>query len=170
MLRAEALPMADVDDLINAETSFLLALDGVTDPQNLGAILRSADGAGVTGVLLPKHRAVHVTPAVAKASAGAVEYVPIGLIPGVAAVLDKARKAGMWIVGLDSAGTVDVFNVTPAGQRIMLVLGAEGTGLSRLVIERCDVLVRIPMAGRLESLNVSAAAALACFEIGRRRS
>ncbi len=169
VLRGEVLPMADVDDLLEAESSFLLALDGVTDPQNLGAILRSAEGAGVTGVLLPKHRAVHVTPAVAKAAAGAVEYVPIGLIPGVAALLDKARKAGIWIVGLDGAGTTDVFDAAPVGQRVMLVLGAEGTGLSRLVMERCDVLVRIPMAGRLGSLNVSAAAALACFEIGRRR-
>lgn len=170
---AAPLPEADLDDLTagppGGGRSFLVALDGVTDPGNLGAVLRSAEGAGVTGVALPKHRAVHVTPAATKAAAGAVEHLPIALVGGLAAAMARLRDRGVTVIGLDDASPTSLDDmVTPDGP-VCLVLGSEGRGLSRLVRERCDQVVAIPMHGRLASLNVSAAAALACYEIARRR-
>lgn len=171
---AAELDEADFGELLRGRRGrrpFLVAVDGVTDPGNLGAILRSCEGAGVDGVLLPRHRAVHVTPTVAKASAGAVEYVPIALVGGLPSALAKVRDAGIWIVGLDDAAERSLFELDDlAAEGICLVLGAEGAGLSRLVRERCDVVVAIPMAGRLSSLNVSAATALATYEVARRRT
>ncbi len=152
-----------------AAAPFLVALDGVTDPGNLGAILRSAECAGATGVLLPRHRAVHVTPAATKAAAGAVEHLPIAVVGGLPAALARMRDAGVHAVGLEGQAATSLYDVAAADGPVCLVLGAEGRGLSRLVRERCDELVAIPMHGRLGSLNVSAAAALACFEIARRR-
>lgn len=149
---------------------FLVAVDGVTDPGNLGALMRCCDGAGVSGVVLPKHRAVHVTPTVCKAAAGAVEYVPMALVGGLPAALAKMKEAGVWVVGLDDSADRTLFELGDlASDAICLVLGAEGSGLSRLVRERCDLIVSIPMLGRLSSLNVSAAAALATFEVARHR-
>jgi 23S rRNA (guanosine2251-2'-O)-methyltransferase len=168
--RGDPLPLAVDDDLLANPKAFLLALDGVTDPRNLGAILRTAEGAGVTGVLLPRRRSVHVTPAVTKAAAGAIEHLPIALVSGIPATLDRARRAGVWAVGLDERGPHDLFSsLDLATQPVVLVLGAEGRGLSRLSRERCDVLVRIPMLGRLSSLNVATAASLAAYEVARRR-
>ncbi len=167
--RADPLPEADVDELLAAPDAFVVALDGVTDPGNLGAVLRSAEGAGVTGAVLPKRRSAHLSPAACKAAAGAAEYLPVGLVPGIPALLERASRAGVWVVGLDGDGDLDVFDLELADQPLVAVLGAEGRGLARLTRDRCDVLCRIPMAGRLESLNVSAAAAVACFEIARRR-
>jgi 23S rRNA (guanosine2251-2'-O)-methyltransferase len=146
-----------------------VALDGVTDPGNLGAILRSAECAGVTGAVLPRHRAVHVTPAATKAAAGAVEHVPIAVVGGLPAALARLRTAGVHVVGLDGAAPASLYDLAGADGPVCLVLGAEGRGLSRLVRERCDEVVAIPLAGVLGSLNVSAAAALACFEVARRR-
>jgi 23S rRNA (guanosine2251-2'-O)-methyltransferase len=149
---------------------FLVAVDGVTDPGNLGAILRCCDGAGVGGVILPRHRAVHITPTVAKAAAGAVEHVPMALVGGLPAALARLKEAGIWVIGLDDGADRDLFDIGDlALEGVCLVLGAEGAGLSRLVRERCDMIVSIPMLGRLSSLNVSAAAALATYEIARRR-
>jgi 23S rRNA (guanosine2251-2'-O)-methyltransferase len=150
--------------------AFLVALDGVTDPGNLGAILRSAECAGVTGAILPRHRAVHVTPAATKAAAGAVEHVPMAVVGGLPSAIADLRRAGVHVVGLDGAAPQSLYDVEGADTPICLVLGAEGRGLSRLVRERCDQVVSIPMAGALGSLNVSAAAALACFEIARHRT
>jgi 23S rRNA (guanosine2251-2'-O)-methyltransferase len=170
VLRGEPLPEADVDDLIEAPGAFLVVLEGVTDPQNLGAVLRSAEGAGVTGVLLPKHRTVHVTPAVTKTAAGAADRVPIGLVGGLGGLLDRAAREGVWTVGLDDRGPISLWEMdVTAADRVLVVLGAEGRGLPRLAKERCDALVRIPMGGQLSSLNVSAAATLALFEIARQR-
>jgi 23S rRNA (guanosine2251-2'-O)-methyltransferase len=182
---AAPLPEADLDDLIAARrpapgrargggddpagAPFLVALDGVTDPVNLGAILRSAECAGATGVVLPRHRAVHVTPAATKAAAGAVEHLPIAVVGGLPAALARMRDAGVHVVGLESQAATSLYDVAAPAGPVCLVLGAEGRGLSRLVRERSDELVAIPMHGRLGSLNVSAAAALACFEIARRR-
>ncbi|HKH05686.1 MAG TPA: 23S rRNA (guanosine(2251)-2'-O)-methyltransferase RlmB [Acidimicrobiales bacterium] len=172
---AAPLPEADIDDLVAGRapgrrgTPFLVALDGVTDPGNLGAILRSAECAGVTGAVLPKHRAVHVTPAATKAAAGAIEYLPMALAGGLPAAIARMRDAGLHVVGLDGAADVSLAEMAGGDGPVCLVLGAEGRGLSRLVRERCDEVVSIPMRGRLSSLNVSAAAALACFEIARRR-
>jgi 23S rRNA (guanosine2251-2'-O)-methyltransferase len=172
--RAGELPEADLDDLARRKSPqgappFLLAVDGVTDPGNLGALLRSAECAGVTGVVLPKHRAVHVTPTVTKAAAGAVEYLPMALVGGLPTALRQLRESGVWVIGLDAGGDTDLFDLEVADQAVCLVMGAEGKGLSRLVRERCDAVAGIPLLGQLASLNVSAAGALACFEVTRRR-
>ncbi|MGD9702918.1 MAG: 23S rRNA (guanosine(2251)-2'-O)-methyltransferase RlmB [Acidimicrobiia bacterium] len=173
---AKAAPLQEVslESLIRrrgGRAPFLVAVDGVTDPGNLGALLRSAEGAGVDGVVLPRHRAVHVTPTVAKAAAGAIEHVPMAIVGGLPAALESMRKAGVWVVGLDDAADRTLFELGDlAREAICLVLGAEGTGLSRLVRERCDMIVSIPMRGRLSSLNVSVSAALACYEVTRQRS
>lgn len=170
---AAPLPEADFADLIKRRAGrapFLVAVDGVTDPGNLGALLRCCDGAGVDGVVLPRHRAVHVTPTAAKAAAGAVEHVPIAVVGGLPQALIRMKDAGIWIIGLDDAADRTLFEVGDlAKEGVCLVLGAEGAGLSRLARERCDLVVSIPMRGRLSSLNVSAAAALACYEITRAR-
>ena len=172
--KAQALAETDIDDLARRKgpsgaPPFLLAVDGVTDPGNLGALLRSAECAGVTGVVLPKHRAVHVTPTVTKAAAGAVEYLPMTLVGGLPNTLRHLRSLGVWVIGLDAGGDTDLFDLEVADQPVCLVLGAEGKGLSRLVRERCDAVAGIPLLGQLASLNVSSAGALACFEVTRRR-
>lgn len=149
---------------------FLVAVDGVTDPGNLGAIVRSCDGAGVDVVVVPRHRAVHVTPTVAKASAGAIEHMPIAVVAGLPSALQRIRDAGIWVLGLDDAADRSLFDIDElATDAVCIVLGAEGAGLSRLVRERCDMIVSIPMLGKLSSLNVSAAAALTTYEIARHR-
>ncbi len=170
---AEPLPEADLSHFIRrspGKVPFIVAVDGVTDPGNLGAIVRSCDGAGVDCVIVPRHRAVHVTPTVAKASAGAIEHMPIAVVAGLPSTLERLREAGIWLVGLDDAADKSLFDIGDlAAEGICLVLGAEGEGLSRLTRERCDMIVSIPMRGRLSSLNVSAAAALATYEIARHR-
>jgi 23S rRNA (guanosine2251-2'-O)-methyltransferase len=173
LAKAEPLLEVELADLLKrrpGRVPFLVAVDGVTDPGNLGALLRCCDGAGVQGVVLPRHRAVHVTPTVAKASAGAVEHVPIAVVGGLPTALRQMRDAGIWVVGLDDAAERSLFDLGElAAEAMCLVLGAEGAGLSRLVRERCDMIVSIPMRGRLGSLNVSAAAALATYEVARYR-
>lgn len=170
---ADSLPEYELADLLKrrpGRAPFLVAVDGVTDPGNLGALLRCCDGAGVDGVILPRHRAVHVTPTVAKAAAGAVEYVPMSVVGGLPAALARVKDAGIWVVGLDDGADKTLFELGElVNDGICLVLGAEGNGLSRLVRERCDLIVSIPMLGRLSSLNVSAAAALATYEVARHR-
>ena len=148
----------------------LVAIDGVTDPGNLGAILRCCDGAGVDAVILPRHRAVHITPTVAKSSAGAIEYLNMCVVGGLPSALSEIKSAGVVVVGLDDSAEKSIFELgAVAVDSICLVLGAEGSGLSRLVRERCDLLANIPMLGSLSSLNVSVAAALATYEIVRTR-
>ncbi len=173
LARAVELEEADFDELLttkNGQKPFLLAVDGVTDPGNLGALLRSAEGAGVTGVVLPKHRSVHITPTVAKSAAGAIEHLDIAVVPGLPAALARAQQKKVWVVGLDDAADKTLFELGDlALEAVIVVLGAEGTGLSRLVRERCDMIVSIPMAGRLSSLNVSTAGAMALYEITRQR-
>jgi 23S rRNA (guanosine2251-2'-O)-methyltransferase len=173
---AKAAPLEETDLAVLTRARpgrppFLVAVDGVTDPGNLGALLRSAEGAGVHGVVLPSHRAVHVTPTVAKAAAGAIEHVPMALVPGLPVALSAMRKVGIWVVGLDDEADRSLFELGDlAREGICLVMGAEGAGLSRLVRERCDMIVSIPMHGHVSSLNVSAAAALACYEVARQRA
>ena len=171
---AAELAEADLADFVGRSSEnrrpFIVAVDGVTDPGNLGAILRSCDGAGVDGVVLPRHRAVHITPTAAKSAAGAVEYVPMCIVGGLPTALRQLKESGVWIVGLHDSADKSIFDLGDlAKEPICLVLGAEGPGLSRLVRERCDVLVSIPMLGSLSSLNVSAATALATYEIVRAR-
>jgi len=174
LAKAAPLAEADIEELAKTRPGhpapFLVLLDGVTDPGNLGAILRSADCAGVTGVVLPRHRSVHVTPTVTKAAAGAVEHLPIALVGGLPAAITRLRDQGVWVYGLDGVGQRTIFDLPALGaDPVALVLGAEGSGLSRLVRQRCDEVVSIPMNGHLSSLNVAAAASVACFEVARRR-
>jgi len=150
--------------------AFLLVLDGVTDPHNLGALLRSAEGAGATGVVLPRHRAAHVTPTVAKAAAGAIEHLAFAVVPGIPAALASLAAAGVWTVGLDAGATASLWGLEVAAEPVAVVMGAEGHGLTRLARQRCDMLVSIPQRGAIGSLNVAAAGALACFEVARRRN
>jgi 23S rRNA (guanosine2251-2'-O)-methyltransferase len=167
---AAPVPAADLDELLADPRAFLVALDGVTDPQNLGAVMRSAETAGATGIVLATHRAAGLTPTVVKAAAGAVEHLPVAFVSGVPGALDRAKRAGVWCAGLDAHGDQSLFDLSVADAPLVLVLGAEGRGLSRLARARCDVIASIPMHGHIESLNVSAAAAVACTEIARRRS
>jgi 23S rRNA (guanosine2251-2'-O)-methyltransferase len=166
---APPLRSADLDKLVDRDNAFLVAVDGVTDPRNLGAIMRTAETAGASGIIMARHRSAQVTAAVTKAAAGAVEYLPIAVVGGLPNALERARKAGCWTVGLDERGDVTLPNLELADQKIVLVFGAEGRGLARLTRERCDLLVSIPMHGNVASLNVAAAAALACHEVARRR-
>lgn len=172
---AEPLEEMLLDEVLNSakqsdEKLFLVAVDGVTDPGNLGAILRSCEGAGVDAVILPRHRAVHITPSAAKAAAGAIEYLTMCVVPGLPTAIQQLRDNDVWVVGLDDDADKPIFGLGDlAREHICLVLGAEGPGLSRLVRERCDLVVSIPMRGALSSLNVSAAAALATYEVVRAR-
>lgn len=169
---AESLPTTPLEELLqerNGVKPFLLVLDGVTDPGNLGAVLRTAECAGVTGIVLPKHRSAHITPTVTKTAAGAVEHLPMAVVGGLPTAIKEMSAAGVWTVGLDMAGGQTIFELEMAGEGVALVLGAEGKGLSKLVRERCDVTAMIPMKGALNSLNVSAAGAVAIYEIARGR-
>lgn len=173
LARARPLEEADVDDLVDAggtRLPLLLVLDGVTDPHNLGSLLRSAECAGVTGVLLPRHRAVHVTPTVAKVAAGAIERVPMALVPGIPNLLRRLDDLGVTVIGLDAEAPVQLYDLGPEVEgALALVLGAEDKGLAPLTKKRCTALAAIPRAGHLESLNVASAGAVACFELARRR-
>jgi 23S rRNA (guanosine2251-2'-O)-methyltransferase len=161
----------DLDALLESRGGqpFLLLLDGVTDPGNLGALLRTAECAGVTGVILPRHRAAHIAPSVTKAAAGAIEHLRMATVPGLPTAMSALARRNVWTVGLDERADHSLFDMTLADQPVALILGAEGEGLSKLVRQRCDLLVSIPLRGHLNSLNVSVAGALACFEVARRR-
>lgn len=159
-----------LEDLVArlGDKAFLLVLDGVQDPHNLGACLRTADAAGVHAVIVPKDRAVGLTPVVRKVASGAAEALPVYFVTNLARTLRALREQGVWVVGTSDRGTVDLFNADLRGP-LALVLGAEGAGLRRLTGELCDVLLRIPMAGVVESLNVSVAAGVCLFEALRQR-
>ncbi len=151
-----------------AEDPLLLILDGVTDPHNLGACLRTADAAGAHAVLIPKDRAAAVDGVVRKVAAGAAEFVPVASVTNLARCLDMLKERGIWVVGTDGEAPQTLY-AADLKRPLALVLGAEGSGMRRLTRERCDFLVRIPMAGRVESLNVSVAAGVALFEARRQR-
>jgi 23S rRNA (guanosine2251-2'-O)-methyltransferase len=158
-----------LERLLEMAYPFLVVLDGVTDPGNFGALLRSAACAGATGVVVGRHRSAPLTPAAVKAAAGAVEHLAISQVAGIPGALRQVREAGIWAVGLDPSAPEALWGSPVLGGPVALVLGAEGAGLSRLASERCDVLLRVPMPGPLASLNVAAAGAVACFEVARRR-
>jgi 23S rRNA (guanosine2251-2'-O)-methyltransferase len=169
LAHAQPLPEVELETLCRGR-AFLIVLDGVTDPQNFGALLRTASVAGATGAVVARHRAVHVTPSAAKAAAGAIEHVPIAVVSGIPAALATMAAAGVWTVGLEPEAPTPIWGLELATEPLALVLGSEGAGLSRLVRARCEALVGIPQRGPLGSLNVSAAGAIACFEVARRRS
>lgn len=162
----------DVDDILGGvspgEMPFLILLDEIHDPHNLGAILRTADAAGVHGVVIPRRRSVPLTPTVAKSSAGAIEYVQVARVANLPQTIDGLKKKGLWIVGAEADGK-DIFWDAGLDGPLALVIGGEDKGLGRLVKERCDCLVRLPMSGRVNSLNASVAAALLVYEVLRQR-
>ena len=166
----EYTPLEEILDAAQRKESapFLLLLDELEDPHNLGAILRTADAVGVDGVLIPKRRSCPLSATVAKTSAGAVEYVPVARIGNVAQTIRELKKEGFWIVGADMDGAADYYKADLTGA-LVLVIGSEGRGISRLVRESCDVLVKIPMLGKINSLNASVAGAILMYESLRQR-
>ena len=150
------------------EPAFLLFLDGVEDPQNLGSIIRTAEAAGAHGVIIPERRAVGLTPAVSRASAGAVEHLPVARVTNLTKTMRELKKAGLWFTGIEMDGAIELDQADLNGP-IGLVLGGEGRGISRLVAEECDQIVRLPMWGKVNSLNVSVASGIALYEVRRRR-
>jgi 23S rRNA (guanosine2251-2'-O)-methyltransferase len=160
---------ADADELLAAERPLIVALDEIQDPQNLGAIVRTAECAGATGVVLPERRSAEVTAAVAKASAGAIEHLPIARVRNLADFLGEARRAGAWVYGADGDAPVGHTDADYRGGGVVLVLGSEGRGLRPRVASACDQLVALPLRGRIASLNVSAAASALLYEIVRQR-
>ena len=160
---------ADAFELAARDRPILVCLDRVTDPHNLGAVVRSAEGAGATGVVLPAHGSVRVTPAVCRASAGAVEHVPVGVVTNLARYLAEIKGPNLWTYAADAEGSLSMWDAALAGG-IALVLGAEGKGARPLVRRTCDAVVSIPLAGKVGSLNVSVAAAVLLFEARRQRA
>jgi len=162
---------SDLDDILNAKRgrySFVVVLDGVEDPHNLGAVLRTADAAGADGVVIPDRRAVGVTATVAKASAGASEWLPIARVTNISRTVEELKSRNVWVVGLDERGTQS-YDELDYNMDCALVLGAEGAGVHDLVRKKCDFLVKIPMLGKVPSLNVSVAAAVVMYEAARQR-
>jgi 23S rRNA (guanosine2251-2'-O)-methyltransferase len=160
---------ADAYELAAMECPLLVCLDQVTDPHNLGAVARSAEGTGATGVVVPAHGSVRVTPAVCRSSAGAVEHLPIAVVPNLARYLADIKGPRLWAYAADSEGSVSMWDADLTGG-LALVLGAEGKGVRPLVRRTCDGTVAIPLAGKVGSLNVSVAAAVLLYEARRQRS
>jgi 23S rRNA (guanosine2251-2'-O)-methyltransferase len=161
-------PYADAGSLLGRDGALVLALDQVQDPRNLGAICRSAEAAGASGVVIPSRRSAAITPVACKASAGAVEHVAVARVTNLANWLAQAKEAGAWIYGAEAGAEAPHTQADLTG-KVVLVLGGEGKGLRRRVAESCDLLVSIPVRGRVASLNVSAAAAVLLFEALRQR-
>jgi 23S rRNA (guanosine2251-2'-O)-methyltransferase len=166
--RVGAYPYADPLDLLADEQALVVALDQVQDPQNLGAVCRSAECAGASGVVVTERRGSLVTAAVCRASAGAVEHLPVARAGNLADYLNAAKDRGAWVYGAE-AGAPAVYSEPDYSGRVVLVLGHEGAGLRPRVRAACDVLVALPVRGRIESLNVSAAASVLLYEVARRR-
>jgi len=161
----------DMDDILatkRGEHGLIVVLDGVEDPHNLGAIIRTAEAAGADGIVVPERRAAGVTPVVVKASAGAVENLPIAKVTNIARTLEQLKSRNFWIVGLDERGSQS-YDAVDYRMDTALVLGAEGKGIHELVRKKCDFLVSIPMLGKVPSLNVSVAAGVVLYEIARQR-
>ena len=162
---------SELDDLLEhrrGKKVFIVVLDGVEDPHNLGAILRTADAAGVDGVVIPERRAASVTGTVAKASAGASEYIPVAKVTNIARTVEELKSHNIWTIGLDERGTQS-YDQLDYQMDCALILGAEGKGLHEHVRENCDFLISIPMLGQVPSLNVSVAAAVVMYEVARQR-
>ena len=166
-------PYAELDDILKAaeakgEAPFLVLLDELEDPHNLGALLRTADATGVHGILIPKRRSVSLNATVAKTSAGAVEYVPVARIGNIAQTLKKLKEKGFWVAGADMDGEKAYYEADLTGP-LVLVVGSEGRGMSRLTKDACDFIVSMPMVGRINSLNASVAGSILMYESMRQR-
>ena len=166
---AERLRDVELDVLLEESSPFLLVADGVTDPRNLGAILRSADGAGVTGVVLPRHRSARISPTVTKTAAGAVEYLRFAQVGGIPAAIERMNSAGLVTVGLAGESRQSLYDLDLGDVPIALVVGGEESGLAQLTRKRCAAVVSIPQLGRISSLNAGVAASIAAFEVARQR-
>lgn len=164
---------AEIDDLFDVaakrdEPPFFLILDEIEDPHNLGSIMRTADAIGAHGIIIPKRRAVGLTSTVAKASTGAIEYIPVVRVTNIARTIDELKEKGIWIAGTDAKGSED-YRSFDGSMPLGLVIGSEGKGMGRLVRDKCDFLIHLPMAGHVTSLNASVAAALLMYEVYRKR-
>ncbi len=169
MALAKALDTVGLDDLVNAVRPFLLICDGVTDPRNLGAMLRSAEGAGVTGVVVPRHRSARLSPTVTKTAAGAIEYLTFCDVGGIPTAIDYLNRAGVLTVGLAGESPTPIYDLDLGGGPVALVVGGEEKGLSSLTRKRCATVVSIPQLGRISSLNAGVAVSVAAFEVARQR-
>ncbi len=160
---------ANIEEILKGnENPFIIILDGLEDPQNLGAILRTADATNVDCVVIPKNRSVSLNSTVAKVSTGAIEYVPVAQVTNLTQTIRKIKEMGVWVVGTDSDAEMDYTQID-GNMRIAIVIGSEGKGISRLVKEQCDYLVKIPMNGKVNSLNASVSAALMMYEVFKGR-
>lgn len=162
-----------IDDILKVaeernESPFLLLLDEIEDPHNLGSIMRTADAAGAHGIVIPKRRAVGLTATVAKSSTGAIEHIPVARVTNMARTIDELKDKGVWIVGTDAKGADDYRNLD-GKMPLALIIGSEGKGIGRLIKEKCDFLVKMPMVGHVTSLNASVAASLLMYEVYRKR-
>jgi 23S rRNA (guanosine2251-2'-O)-methyltransferase len=167
-------PYLDLEAMLDAarqagEPLFLLLLDHVQDPQNLGSLLRTADAAGVHGVIIPGRRAAGVTPAAVRASAGAAEHVRVARVTNLVRAMEELKTAGLWLAGLEATPEAQLFTQADLSGALGLAVGSEGQGLSRLVREKCDFLIRLPMRGQVESLNAGVAGGIALYEARRQR-
>lgn len=165
---------ASVDAILQRATSeevapFLLILDEIEDPHNLGAILRTADATGVHGVIIPKRRAVGLTETVAKASAGAIEHIPVARVTNIADTIDQLKAENIWVVGTDEQGSDD-YRTLDGETALAIVIGNEGKGMTRLVKDKCDWLIHLPMRGAIPSLNASVASSVLMYEVFRKRN
>ncbi|HDV8364027.1 MULTISPECIES: 23S rRNA (guanosine(2251)-2'-O)-methyltransferase RlmB [Bacillus] len=164
---------AELEDLFKVaekrnEAPFFLILDEIEDPHNLGSIMRTADATGAHGIIIPKRRAVGLTASVAKASTGAIEYIPVARVTNLSRTIDELKERGLWIAGTDAKGKTDYRNLDGT-MPIGLVIGSEGKGMSRIIGEKCDFLITLPMVGKVTSLNASVAASLLMYEVYRKR-
>jgi 23S rRNA (guanosine2251-2'-O)-methyltransferase len=165
---------AELDDLFalaekRNEQPFFLILDEIEDPHNLGSIMRTADAVGAHGIIIPKRRAVGLTAAVAKSSTGAIEYIPVARVTNLARTIEDLKQRGLWIVGTDAKGADDYRNLD-GNMSLGLIIGSEGKGMSRILREKCDFLIKLPMVGKVTSLNASVAASLLMYEVYRKRN
>ncbi|RBP01942.1 23S rRNA (guanosine(2251)-2'-O)-methyltransferase RlmB [Rossellomorea aquimaris] len=164
---------AEIDDLFHraeqkGEDPFILILDELEDPHNLGSIMRTADAAGAHGIIIPKRRAVGLTSTVAKASTGAIEHIPVARVTNLSRAVDELKERGVWVAGTDAKGKQD-FRQLDGTLPIGLIIGSEGKGMSRILRDKCDFLVQLPMVGHVTSLNASVAASILMYEVYRKR-
>jgi 23S rRNA (guanosine2251-2'-O)-methyltransferase len=169
MALADRLDTVSLDDVLAVTNPFLLVCDGVTDPRNLGAMLRSADGAGVTGVVLPRHRSARISPTAAKTAAGAIEYLAFADVGGIPTAIDQMNRAGVLTVGLAGESKNSLYDLDLGSQPVAIVVGGEEKGLAALTRKRCAEVVSIPQLGKISSLNAGVALSIAAFEVARQR-
>lgn len=168
ILDVEDFRYSDLDDIMEDDNSIIVLLDHLEDPHNLGAIIRTCEAAGISGIVIPKDRSVSVNSTVMKTSVGAVNNIPICMVTNLKQALDKLKKEGYWIIGTDMTDSVDYKELDYRG-KVVLVIGNEGNGISKLIRKECDFIARIPMYGKVNSLNASVAAALMIYEAVRQQ-